>query len=142
MSSDRLFDFERFVRAQENLFEGALDELRNGRKVGHWMWFIFPQMLGLGKTEMSLQYGIASLEEAAGYLSHPILGKRVRLCTQTVNDTDNRSALQIFGEIDSLKFRSCMTLFAKVNDNPGVFQAALSKYYSGVLDVRTLELIG
>jgi uncharacterized protein (DUF1810 family) len=142
MSTDRLFDLERFVRAQQNVFEGALKELRDGRKVGHWMWFIFPQMRGLGKTEMSLQYGISSLEEAEAYLSHRILGKRLRLCTQTVNDTDNKSALQIFGEIDSLKFRSCMTLFAKADDDPGVFQAALSKYYKGVLDVRTLQLIG
>ena len=104
-------DLDRFVTAQEGVFPGALDELRRGRKVGHWIWFIFPQVAGLGDSAMSQQYAISSLDEARAYLAHPVLGPRLRECAEAVLATTGLTALEIFGSIDAMKLRSSMTLF-------------------------------
>jgi uncharacterized protein (DUF1810 family) len=118
----------------------VLAELRAGRKQSHWMWFIFPQLLGLGQSMMSRQYGIPSLLEARDYLTHPILGKRLIECTRLVNRADERSALAVFGTPDDLKFHSSMTLFDRVQ--PGrCFREALDGFFHGKGDPRTLELL-
>ena len=140
---DDPYRLERFVTAQDagGTYERAVAELRAGSKRSHWMWFVFPQIAGLGFSAMSQRYAIASLAEARAYLAHPVLGPRLVECTALVNRIEGRSAAEIFGAIDRLKFRSSMTLFAAVTDNP-VFQEALDKYYAGEADQRTLELLG
>src|SRR5437879_11108133 len=105
-------DLQRFVDAQSGSFERACEELQKGRKQSHWMWFIFPQLRGLGRSSMAERYGISSLQEAEAYLNHSLLGSRLRLCTELVLKIEGRSAEQLFGAPDDLKFRSCMTLFA------------------------------
>ena len=131
-------DLQRFVDAQNPVFEHVGAELRSGRKQGHWMWFIFPQLKGLGYSWMANKYGIASREEAEAYLRHPLLGPRLRECTQLVNLVKGRSIGQIFGDPDDLKFRSCMTLFAQVTSDNQVFVDALQKYFGGQSDDLTL----
>ncbi len=116
-------------------------ELRSGRKRSHWMWFVFPQMEGLGSSEMAQRYAIGSRAEAEAYLDHPILGPRLRECTELVNAVEGRTASEIFGSPDDLKFRSSMTLFATVADDPGPFETALERYYDGDPDPKTLELL-
>jgi uncharacterized protein (DUF1810 family) len=112
----------RFLDAQERVYDTVLDELRAGRKSGHWIWFIFPQITGLGHSEMAQKYAITSLDEAKAYLQHPVLGPRLRACTQLVLNVNGRSAEEIFGYPDNLKFRSCMTLFMAVaTDNAKCF---------------------
>lgn len=133
------FDLQRFVDAQQAEFEAARSELEAGRKVGHWIWFIFPQIKGLGHSSMSQYYAIASLTEAQAYLQHPTLGPRLRECTQLVNSVGGRSIEEIFGGIDAMKFRSSMTLFAKATDDNQVFQDALQKYFSGEFDPLTIQ---
>lgn len=135
-----LFNLQRFVDAQEHVFESVRAELRSGRKRGHWIWFIFPQMKGLGRSGTSARYGISGLDEAAAYLEHPILGLRLMECTELVNAIEGRSAEQIFGDIDAMKFRSCMTLFASAGTHP-MFLEALNKYYDGERDALTLSLL-
>ncbi len=137
----------RFARAQEPLIGQVLDELRAGRKTSHWMWFIFPQIRGLGRSATARFYAIASLAEAEAYLRDPVLGARLRECTRLVNEITERQIADIFGDPDDLKFRSCMTLFARAAkqmppaaDN-GVFRDALAKYFGGAEDLRTLGLI-
>lgn len=132
---------ERFVEAQEDVFAEVLDELRAGRKRGHWMWFIFPQMKGLGSSAAAAYYGIGSLDEAAAYLRHPVLGPRLVECTQLVNEVEDRSIHEILGSPDDLKFRSSMTLFARAAEDDTVFRAALKKYFGGEPDRLTLELL-
>jgi len=122
------YDLERFVAAQNPVFEQVRAELRAGRKRTHWMWFVFPQMKGLGRSAMAEKYAIASPEEAAAYLEHPILGPRLRACTALVNQIEGRSLDEIFGYPDDLKFRSSMTLFAQATTDNQVFKAALAKY--------------
>lgn len=134
------FNLQRFVDAQEPVFAGVCTELRSGRKRGHWIWFIFPQMKGLGRSGTSAMYGISGLDEAADYLRHPIVGPRLMECTELVNAIEGRSAEQIFGDIDAMKFRSCMTLFACAGTRP-IFLEALNKYYGGERDALTLSLL-
>ena len=135
------YDLQRFVDAQDPVIEQVKDELRSGRKRTHWMWFVFPQFAGLGRSEMAQKYAISSQEEAEAYLDHPILGPRLRECTGLVNAVDGRSANDIFGSPDDLKFRSSMTLFAAVADDPTPFNMALERYYDNDRDQKTLELL-
>jgi len=137
-----LFDPDRFVRAQDPVFDRVRRELGEGHKRGHWMWFVFPQLSGLGFSAMAQRYAIASLGEAAAYLEHPILGPRLIECSELVNNVEGRSINEIFGSPDDLKFRSCMTLFATVPDAPPVFDEALAKYFGGAPDRMTTKLLG
>ena len=133
------FPLERFVEAQAAVFDDACAELRQGHKRSHWIWFIFPQIQGLGHSPMAQRYAISSLAEAAAYLAHPILGPRLRHCTRLVNAIEGRSIEQIFGYPDDLKFRSSMTLFAHATADNEVFLAALKTYFAGEFDPLTLE---
>jgi uncharacterized protein (DUF1810 family) len=133
------FDLERFVSAQAPMIAQALEELRRGRKQSHWMWFVFPQLAGLGHSTMAHYYAIASLDEARAYLAHPVLGPRLRQCTQAVLDVEGRSAHDVFGSPDDLKFRSSMTLFAHAAPEDPLFRAALDKYFGGEDDPRTVQ---
>jgi uncharacterized protein (DUF1810 family) len=135
-------DLQRFIEAQDTVFERALAELRGGRKRSHWMWFIFPQITGLGFSEMARRYAIASRAEAAAYLGHPILGPRLVSCAQAVCGVENRSAHDIFGSPDDLKFRSSMTLFSEVAQGEPIFGEALRKYFDGRPDEATLRALG
>ncbi len=139
---DDPYDLRRFVEAQDPIYESILDELKSGLKTSHWMWFVFPQIKGLGFSSMARQFAIASVEEAEAYLRHPILGARLRECTQLVNDVEGRTARQIFGHPDDLKFRSSMTLFANVAQDDHIFEAALAKYSEGKHDRLTLRVLG
>ena len=136
------FDLERFVVAQEAAFEGALRELRQGRKTGHWIWFIFPQLAGLGRSEMSRRYGIESVGEARAYLDHPVLGPRLRECVSTVLATSANTAEQIFGSLDAKKVRSSMTLFGRATPGDPLFTEMLERWYGGVADPATEALLG
>jgi uncharacterized protein (DUF1810 family) len=140
MGSD-CFNLRRFVEAQEQKYESVLRELRSGQKHGHWMWYIFPQIRGLGWSAMSQKYAISGKEEAKAYLEHTTLGPRLRECTQLVIDVGSRSAEEIFTNPDGLKFRSCMTLFAEASTDPGIFRTALQKYFRGAPDVLTLDIL-
>jgi len=134
-----LNDLERFIKAQDPVYDAVCAELRNGRKESHWMWFIFPQLRGLGHSHMATKFGIASREEAEAYLQHPVLGPRLRDCSRLVNLVEGRSIDQILGYPDDLKFKSSMSLFASVAPAEHVFQEALRKYFGGELDRLTLE---
>jgi uncharacterized protein (DUF1810 family) len=136
-----LFDLERFVDAQAAAYDRALGELRRGRKTTHWMWFIFPQIRGLGASATSRRFAISSLEEAIAYLAHPLLGSRLRECTQAVLDIEDATLHEIFGGIDSLKFCSCMTLFAQAAPGDPLFRAAIDEYCLGNSDAETLRLL-
>jgi len=141
------YNLQRFVDAQQPVIAGVIAELGQGRKLGHWMWFIFPQLKDLGRTAQSTFFGISSVHEAAAFLQHPVLGSRLEECTQLVNAVENRSAENIFGEIDAMKFRSSMTLFAYAApaDAPPenqIFTAALQKYFAGQFDPLTIEYLG
>ena len=133
------FDLERFVRAQEPVYAQVVSELRRGRKDSHWMWFVFPQLKGLGQSSMALRYGIASLAEARSYLDNPILGPRLRECTALVNARHGRSADEIFGYPDDMKFRSSMTLFAQAASDNAVFLDAIREFFDDKPDPLTLE---
>ena len=137
------FDLERFVTAQTSVFERALAELTAGRKRSHWMWFIFPQLRGLGFSTTARLYGVASIGEARAYLAHPILGPRLQTCTRAVLATQDRSLHDIFGSPDDMKFASCMTLFSRAaaGDTAKLFRSAIERYCSGGEDERTLELL-
>jgi uncharacterized protein (DUF1810 family) len=140
-SADR-FNLERFVTAQAPVFETVLAELRAGRKRTHWMWFVFPQLSGLGRSSTARFYGISSIDEARAYLAHPALGPRLDLCTRTVLASESSSLHAIFGSPDDMKFRSCMTLFSLVVDNPdNPFRHALDRWCGGQLDEQTLALV-
>ncbi len=134
-------DLQRFMDAQAPVFEQACAELRQGRKTGHWMWFIFPQVEGLGHSATARRFAIASRAEAEAYLDHPLLGPRLRDCTRLVVLVEGRSAHQIFGSPDDLKFRSCLTLFSRVAADNEIFTRALQKYFGGEPDPLTLEKI-
>ena len=131
----------RFVEAQDRVYERVCQELRDGQKTSHWMWFVFPQLRGLGQSQMAHRYGIGSREEAEAYLNHPVLGPRLRECTGLVNQVQGRSIEEIFGYPDDLKFRSSMTLFSSVAPGEQIFQDALDKYFGGEPDPRTLDLL-
>jgi uncharacterized protein (DUF1810 family) len=132
----------RFLEAQESAYPQALAELRQGRKRSHWMWFIFPQLAGLGRSATAQFYGIKSLAEARDYLAHPVLGPRLVECCETVLAIPNRSAHAIFGSPDDLKLRSCATLFAYVAPAGSVFARLLDRYYQDERDAQTLRLLG
>ena len=132
-------NLRRFVLAQAPVFEQVCSELRDGRKIGHWMWFIFPQIKGLGLSETAKHFAISSREEAVAYLNHSILGPRLRECARLVNFVDGLSAHQIFGGIDEMKFRSSMTLFVNATPENGVFVDALQRYFGGAPDAATIE---
>ena len=135
------FHLERFVTAQAPVFAAALDELKAGQKRSHWIWFIFPQLRGLGHSSTAQFYGIGSLDEARAYLAHPVLGPRLRRCTETVLAVEGRSLHAIFGSPDDLKFGSSMTLFAlAAGENESVFWQALARYGEGRMDERTMAL--
>jgi uncharacterized protein (DUF1810 family) len=135
------YNLQRFVDAQERYYGHACAELRNGRKESHWMWFIFPQIKGLGGSSFSKTFAISSLREAEEYLQHPLLGPRLRECSQLVNLIEGHSIREIFGFPDDLKFRSCMTLFAHATSQNEVFRDALRKYFEGEFDPLTLGLL-
>lgn len=133
------YDLQRFVDAQAANYRQVGAELRDGCKRSHWIWFIFPQIAGLGQSAMSHRFAISSRAEALAYLAHPILGPRLRECTSLVNDIEGRTATQIFGSPDDLKFRSSMTLFAAATPDNAVFEEALRKYFGGIGDPLTLQ---
>lgn len=134
-------NLRRFVQAQQDTYAQAVDELTDGRKASHWMWFVFPQLRGLGRSPMATKFGIASLDEARAYLAHPLLGARLQECTRLVLRIDGRSINEIFGSPDDLKFCSCMTLFDRAAPQEAIFSKALQKYFDGTPDARTLELL-
>jgi len=134
------FDLQRFVDAQAPVYQRVLAELGQGQKRSHWMWFIFPQLAGLGHSPMARRFALASREEAAAYLSHGVLGPRLRECTALVNAVQGRTIREILGSPDDLKFCSSMTLFGAVSPDPG-FADSIQKFYGGMPDRRTQELL-
>lgn len=135
------YNLHRFLDAQEGVYDTVLNELRAGRKSSHWIWFVFPQITGLGHSAMAQQFAITSLDEAKTYLQHPTLGQRLRECTQLVLNVEGRSAEEIFPYPDHLKFRSCMTLFMTAATDNTLFKAALLKYFDGKPDQMTLDIL-
>jgi len=133
------FNLQRVVDAQNPVYDEVCAELRDGRKRGHWIWFVFPQLRGLGSSHMATVFGISSRQEAVAYSDHPVLGPRLRECTRLVNLVQGRVIGQIFGYPDDLKFRSSMTLFASVSSDSQVFKDALQKYFAGESDPLTLK---
>jgi uncharacterized protein (DUF1810 family) len=138
---DDKFDLQRFVDAQAPVFETALGELRAGRKRTHWMWFIFPQVAGLGESAMAQRYALAGVAEARAYLDHPVLGPRLMACVAVLNAIDGRTAHEIFGSPDDLKFRSSLTLFLRAAPGDPTLQRALDAYFYGQPDPRTLAIV-
>ena len=136
------YRLERFVEAQDGVHTRALAELRAGRKTGHWMWFVFPQVAGLGSSPMSQHYAIGSLGEARAYLEHPVLGPRLVECAGAVASHPDRAAREIMGSPDDAKLRSSMTLFALAADSEPVFQQVLDTFFAGERDPRTVDLLG
>lgn len=134
-------DLQRFLDAQAPAIDRVADELARGAKASHWMWFVFPQLKSLGRSATARHYGIGSIEEAQAYWHHPVLGSRLRQCTELVLAVDGKSALQIFGSPDDLKFCSSMTLFEQAAPHEPVFGHAIAKYFGGQRDQRTLELL-
>lgn len=131
----------RFLEAQNHTYLKALSEINSGKKTSHWMWYVFPQLKGLGKSDMAQFYGIEDLKEAEDYLDHPVLGKHLIAISEVLLRIEGKTANEIFGSPDDLKLRSCMTLFANAGKSNPVFNAVLEKYFSGVPDTKTLELI-
>jgi uncharacterized protein (DUF1810 family) len=142
ITMDDPYNLERFVDAQKPVFEQVCAELRRGRKTGHWMWFIFPQIRGLGSSETSRYFAISSREEAKAYLDHPVLGPRLRECTRLVTDIPDRSIDRILSYPDNLKFQSLMTLFAHAAQENEIFLDALHKYFGGAFDPQTIARLG
>ena len=134
-------DLERFVGAQEHggTYERALSELHRGRKQTHWMWFVFPQVVGLGSSQMAQRYGIVSLREAQAYVAHPVLGPRLVACATALTDLHSRDPVQVVGAVDSLKLKSSMTLFAQAAPDEPAFRAVLDQYFGGKTDEATLS---
>lgn len=139
MESDT--ELKKFLDAQNQVYLKALSEIKDGKKNSHWMWYIFPQIKGLGSSETAKFYGITDLEEAASYLSHPVLGKHLIEIAEEVLNLNGKTATQIFGTPDDMKLRSCMTLFANVENADPVFQKVLAKYFDGSPDELTLQLL-
>ena len=137
----RTTHLQRFLDAQSAVFDDVLTELAAGRKRTHWMWFVFPQLKGLGRSETARHYGLQGRDEAAAYWRHPILGPRLAQCAQLVLDTANKSTHDIFGSPDDLKLRSCVTLFDAVAPEAGVFRAILDRFYDGEVDKATIDLL-
>ena len=139
MSATNPFALQRFVDAQNSCFDQVCSELRQGQKRSHWMWFIFPQLEGLGASPMAVRYAISGRKEAEAYLQHAILGSRLRQCTELVLQVEGRSIREIFGTPDDLKFRSSMTLFANATQENQIFEQALRKYFAGQPDQLTID---
>ena len=135
------FNLDRFVFAQEKIYSSVVEELKAGIKMSHWMWFIFPQVESLGRTEIAKRYAIKSLDEAKAYVSHPVLGRRLQECTKLVLAIDGKSANDIFGHPDDLKFKSSMTLFLVAAPQIDLFQRAINKYYDGHQDRLTIGFL-
>ena len=140
-SCDDRYDLARFVDAQQGVYETAIAEIRAGRKRSHWMWYVFPQVLGLGSSATAQHYGIRDAEEARAYLAHPVLGERLIECAEAICSVTGRSAREILGTPDDLKLRSCATLFAQVSPPGSVFDRVLRRYYDGQPDQATLALL-
>jgi len=140
--ADDPFDLDRFVRAQQGVYDLALDELRRGRKSSHWMWFVFPQLAGLGRSATAVRFAITGVDEARAYLAHPALGPRLLTAADVAHDAPARSADALLGGIDAVKLRSSMTLFARIAADPGPFVAVLDRWYDGAEDPATLRLLG
>lgn len=138
---ETVFNLNRFLEAQETKYNDALSEIKNGRKLTHWMWYIFPQIAGLGFTNFNVLYAIQNKEEATQYLNHPVLGKRLIEISKAVVEIEGKTALEIFGKPDERKLKSSMTLFSIINDLNPIFQHVLDKYYKGMKDENTLKLI-
>jgi uncharacterized protein (DUF1810 family) len=138
LNADDPYNLQRFVEAQARVYDAVRTELRQGRKRSHWMWFIFPQIAGLGHSAMSMRYAISSLAEAEAYLQHPILGPRLRECIRLVMLVQGRSAYEILGSPDDMKFHSCLTLFSYAAPEEQLFRDALEKYYDGAEDSLTM----
>jgi uncharacterized protein (DUF1810 family) len=136
------YDLQRFVDAQHPVYDTVIDELIDGRKRSHWIWFVFPQLRGLGRSPTAAKYGISSTDEARAYLAHDLLGPRLRECSGLVSQIDGRSIEEIFGWPDYLKVRSSMTLFARSTDDNADFVAVLEKFYNGEEDPATVEVLG
>ena len=136
------FHLDRFLAAQTGVYQNVVQELRSGQKRSHWMWFIFPQMAGLGTSPTARLYAITGLEEARAYLAHPVLGARLTECTNLVNAHEGRTAHQIFGSPDDMKFHSSMTLFELASGAASDFAFAIEKYFAGARDPLTLQLLG
>ncbi|CAN7559297.1 DUF1810 domain-containing protein [Pararhizobium sp. LjRoot235] len=136
------YRLSRFIEAQEPVYETVLRELEHGRKESHWMWFIFPQIAGLGHSPTALRFAISSLDEARAYLAHPLLGSRLIQCTSTINAVRNRTAHQIFGSPDDMKLCSSMTLFRQAANDPEPFKTAIERYFDGKADPLTLNILG
>ena len=137
---DEETDLARFVEAQQPVFETALGEIRQGRKRTHWMWYIFPQIRGLGRSEQARYFSIRSRAEAAAYANHELLGQRLRACVTALQDLTSSNAVNVFGEVDAMKLRSSLTLFETVTDDP-LFGAALDRWFAGSRDEATLEIL-
>lgn len=141
MGDIMIFDIERFVYAQEKKFDVALEEIKNGKKESHWMWFIFPQILGLGESDTSIFYSLSGIGEAKLYLEHQVLGPRLVQITKELLSLETDDPVEIFGEVDSLKLNSCMTLFDCVSSGNNIFYQVIDKFYDGKKDQKTLQLI-
>ncbi|RRV10819.1 DUF1810 domain-containing protein [Pseudomonas sp. v388] len=135
------FDLDRFVHAQRAVYGRAMDELPAGLKTSHWMWFIFPQLQGLGRSDMAQRFGISCPAEAHAYLQHPLLGPRLQCCARTLLDHHNKTAHQIFGSHDDLKLRSSLTLFAAMNSDSSVYQKGLDQFFDCKPDEKTLQML-
>ena len=135
-------DLDRFVDAQDGTYEQALGELRRGRKTGHWMWWIFPQVAGLGRSSTAAAYAVADLDEASAYLRHEVLGPRLLTCCRALLDLEDVSAEHVLGSVDAMKLRSSMTLFAHADPSEPVFREVLERFYDGDEDERTVQLLG
>ena len=135
------FDLERFVTAQASSYDDAYAEIQSGQKRSHWMWFVFPQLRGLGHSAMADRYGISSLHEARAYLEHPVLGKRLISISEATLFVNGKSATEIFGKPDDMKLRSCATLFSHISESNSVFHRIIGKYFDGKLDEATLRLL-
>jgi len=135
------YNLQRFVSRQNVIYEDVIKELENGRKVSCWMWYIFPQVKGLGSSTTDREFSIKSGEEAKAYLDHPLLGERLKQCTQVVIEIEGLTANEIFGYPDYLKFKSCMSLFSVIERKGNIFETALSKYYEGETDDKTLRFL-
>jgi uncharacterized protein (DUF1810 family) len=139
--SEDPYRLQRFVDAQRGVIDGVMAELRAGRKTGHWIWFVFPQLAGLGRSEMARSYGIGSLAEARAYVGHPVLGERLRECVRALLAIEGRSAEDVLGPVDAMKVRSSMTLFHRAAPDEPLFEGVLRHWYGGVPDALTDDLL-
>ena len=135
-------NIERFIEAQEGIYQAALEEVKSGKKQSHWMWFIFPQIQGLGYSSMAIYYGIRNMEEAIEYLQHPILGSQLIEISTAILDGKETNPLELLGFPDNLKLKSSMTLFSQVPDAPEVFKQVLERFFGGEVDEKTMDILG